>query len=197
MFPLQTVLFPEALLPLHVFEPRYRALLADCLSAAEPEFGVVLIARGSEVGGGDTRHELGTVARVEASSTSADGRSLVLARGVKRLRVRSWLADDPYPMALVEELADEPGDVAGPGQAATMAVRRVEALLSELGDMPIGEPERPGRPVSLWQLCHRLPVNPLDRQRLLEADASDRPALLVELANALSDDMERLLAQGG
>ena len=62
MFPLGNVLFPHAQLPLHVFEPRYRALAETCL-AGDGEFGVVLIERGSEVGGGDTRFSIGTVAR--------------------------------------------------------------------------------------------------------------------------------------
>ena len=63
MFPLGTVLLPGAVLPLHVFEPRYRALVADCL-AGEQEFGVVLIERGSEVGGVDVRRDIATVARI-------------------------------------------------------------------------------------------------------------------------------------
>ena len=59
MFPLSAVLFPHATMPLHVFEPRYRTLMQDCL-AGDPRFGVVLIERGSEVGGGDQRSRLGT-----------------------------------------------------------------------------------------------------------------------------------------
>ena len=58
MFPLGTVLLPGAPLPLQVFEPRYRGLTHDCL-AGVPEFGVVLIERGSEVGGGDVRTNVG------------------------------------------------------------------------------------------------------------------------------------------
>src|SRR5580698_965052 len=59
MFPLSTVLFPHAEIPLHIFEPRYRALAHDCL-AADSRFGIVLIERGSEVGGGDHRMAVGT-----------------------------------------------------------------------------------------------------------------------------------------
>ena len=64
---------PARALPLHVFEPRYRALVEDCL-AGEPEFGVVLIERGSEVGGGDTRFDVGTVARIVEAAEFPDGR---------------------------------------------------------------------------------------------------------------------------
>ncbi len=79
MFPLQTVLFPGAILPLHIFEPRYRKMLADCLSG-DGTFGVVLISRGSEVGGGDQRVAVGTEARIEEASRFDDGRWAVIAR---------------------------------------------------------------------------------------------------------------------
>ena len=64
MFPLGNVLMPGGVLPLHVFEPRYRQLVKDCIAADEPEFGVVLIERGSEVGGADFRSLAGCVARI-------------------------------------------------------------------------------------------------------------------------------------
>ena len=64
MFPLGTVLLPGMVLPLHVFEPRYQQLVRDCLDAPPHEFGVVLIDRGSEVGGGDTRCDVGVIARI-------------------------------------------------------------------------------------------------------------------------------------
>ncbi|HEY1734853.1 MAG TPA: LON peptidase substrate-binding domain-containing protein, partial [Acidimicrobiales bacterium] len=72
MFPLSTVLFPGASLSLHVFEPRYRQLTVDCLRGG-CELGVVLIRRGSEVGGGDERVDVGTVARIETATPLADG----------------------------------------------------------------------------------------------------------------------------
>src|SRR6185437_15262121 len=72
MFPLGTVLFPHALLPLRVFEPRYRVMTERVLKA-EREFGVVLIERGSEVGGGDTRFDVGTVAQIVRAQQLGDG----------------------------------------------------------------------------------------------------------------------------
>src|SRR5436189_1506182 len=83
MFPLGTVLVPSAGLPLHVFEPRYRALVHDCL-AGDGEFGVVLIARGSEVGGQDVRTDVGTVARIVQAQELPDGRWAIAAVGVRR-----------------------------------------------------------------------------------------------------------------
>src|SRR5438270_10838595 len=78
MFPLGTVLLPFAHLPLHIFEPRYRALVKDCL-AGDGEFGVVLIERGHEVGGGDVRFGVGTVAHIVQTAELPDGRGLVRA----------------------------------------------------------------------------------------------------------------------
>ena len=116
MFPLGSVLFPHALLPLHVFEPRYRVLMFD-LQRQEPEFGVVLIERGVEVGGGDERYPVGTVARILEASETPDGRWAVLAQGTRRITVASWLADDPYPRA---EAWDRP-DVGGAATIETLA----------------------------------------------------------------------------
>ena len=96
MFPLGTVLFPYALLPLHVFEPRYRLMMRHVLDG-DREFGVVLIERGSEVGGGDTRFDVATVARVVQAAELPDGRYALATVGMRRVRVERWLDDDPYP----------------------------------------------------------------------------------------------------
>ncbi|MEY3360946.1 MAG: hypothetical protein RL531_665, partial [Actinomycetota bacterium] len=80
MFPLGTALLPGAMLPLHVFEERYRALVEHCL-ARDGEFGVVLIERGSEVGGGDRRFAVGTLARIVEAGRFPDGRYALVATG--------------------------------------------------------------------------------------------------------------------
>lgn len=195
MFPLSTVLLPGDRLPLQVFEPRYRALLDDCLRAESPEFGVVLIARGSEVGGGDVRTDVGTMAHIERTGALADDRVGLLTRGTTRLRVTRWLADEPYPRAEVVLLDDPPVPAGALLEGAAAAVRRVEALLSELGQparAPGAAPEADG-----WALCRRLPLGALDRQRLLTAvDWPTRLALVSELAAALAGDLAHLLAGG-
>ena len=88
MVPLGTVLVPTAGLPLHVFEPRYRALVNDCL-AGDREFGVVLIERGSEVGGNDVRTSVGTVARIVEAAELPAGRWAIGAVGVRRVDRKS------------------------------------------------------------------------------------------------------------
>ncbi len=138
IFPLpEIVFFPETVLPLHVFEPRYRALTRDCL-AGDREFGVVLIARGSEVGGGDERTDVGTVARIAAAAELPDGRWYLQTVGTRRIRVDAWLPDDPYPMAEVSAFDEATGgDAAGLVslvESVERALRRTCALRSELGD---------------------------------------------------------------
>src|ERR1700719_940872 len=105
MFPLGTVLFPHVLLPLHVFEPRYRVMTQRVL-AGDGEFGVVLIERGSEVGGGDTRFDVGTVARIVRAQELPDGGYALATVGIRRIRIARWLPDDPYPLAEVVDLAE-------------------------------------------------------------------------------------------
>ncbi len=200
MFPLSVVLFPTGLLPLRVFEPRYRAMTTDCL-AGDREFGVVLIERGSEVGGGDQRTDVGTVARIERATQFPDGRWALLARGTVRLRVARWLADDPYPRAEVEVVPDPPGDPVRTTQAVARAeasVRRVRALLSELRDTPPLPSDPPPGTDALgrsWWLCAEAPLAALDRQRLLcTDDPLERMTLLGELADGLAGDLSHLLA---
>ena len=108
MFPLQSVLVPHALLPLHVFEPRYREMVDDVLVGEPREFGVVLIERGSEVGGGDVRSDIGTLARIVQAQPFPDGRWALATVGTRRIVVDEWQIDDPYPRAVVTPFEDEP-----------------------------------------------------------------------------------------
>ncbi len=110
MFPLGSVLLPGGALPLHVFEPRYQALVRDCIEAPDHEFGVVLIDRGPEVGGGESRRDVGVVARMVQVAQLADDRFAVVAIGTRRIRVVEWLSDAPYPQAIVDDWPDEAGD---------------------------------------------------------------------------------------
>jgi hypothetical protein len=201
MFPLGTVLFPFGLLPLHVFEPRYRTLVESCLSGdQEPEFGVVLIERGSEVGGGDTRFGLGTVARIVEAGQYEDGRYALLTRGTVRLTVRAWLPDDPYPQAeveLIEERAAGAAD-AEPRLAVEQHLRRVLALASELGASVPTDVNLDDDPVrAAFEAAALAPIGALDAQRILELD--DPSARLAELGSLLVDTaalLELRLAEG-
>ena len=205
MFPLGSVLVPGAVLPLHVFEPRYRQLVQDCLESSEHEFGVTLIERGHEVGGGDFRSMVGTMARVVQVAELADGRYALVTVGTRRIRVRSWLPDDPYPMADVDDwpdddwadddLADDDessNDLGEQIEASFSRVRRLNALASELGleavDVMATISDDPL--TATYELTNLAPIGPSDRQRLLEA-AGPRQRLSL-LTEALGD-VEALL----
>ena len=193
MFPLGTVLFPSAVLPLHVFEPRYRAMVRDCL-AAEREFGVVLIERGSEVGGDDVRTDVGTTARIVQAEELPDGRWALLAVGARRLRVLAWEADDPYPVADVEDWPDpEPtDDLVDRTAGLTARLRTVLALASEAGDevVPATIELSPDPVLAGHQIAAVAPLGPLDRQTLLSAPTCEARLDRLDL---LLDDVEQIL----
>jgi uncharacterized protein len=195
MFPLGSVLLPGAVLPLHVFEPRYCRLVEECVESPTHEFGVVLIERGSEVGGGDVRRGVGTMARMVQVAELPDGRYAVVAVGTRRIRVRAWLPDDPYPVAEVDDWPEEEfdeKDVMGALDALTPRVRRAAALALELGDAT----REPSADLSddpllaTYHLIDLAPVGDVDRYDLLCAPGP--VARLALLADRL-DDVETLL----
>ena len=206
MFPLGTVLLPFAHLPLHIFEPRYRALVKDCL-AGDGEFGVVLIERGQEVGGGDVRFGVGTVARIVQTAELPDGRWLLDAVGTDRFRVAEWLPEDPYPLAMVEAIDDGSSDD-DPSSAVEAAERRtvverllrqVLALQVELG-MPAPSAVRTldeDPAVAAFEAALLSPIGPMDSQKVLEATSTiARLALLEAVLQDAKEILERRIADG-
>jgi Lon protease-like protein len=198
MFPLGSVLLPHMVLPLHVFEPRYQALVQDILDG-DREFGVVLIARGHEVGGGDERTELGTIARVVQAQELGDGRWLVVAVGTQRFDVTEWLEDAPYPRATVAPRRDEhdDADVVRAWAELEPRLRRVLALQSEVGDDGVpatielsDDPE-----LACWQAAVVAPLGPADAQSVLSVDGClERMTLLQELLDGLEETFRFRLA---
>ena len=174
MFPLGSVLFPAMPLALRVFEERYLKMMGAILDAEEPVFGVVLIERGSEVGGGDQRFDVGTTARV-LQIQAPEGPLQVVAKGDRRFRVLSWLDEDPYPQAEVEFFEEFPEDDVEPSalEATEKVVRDTLEYLLEL-DLSIPWPtdiELAEDPVArAWQLAGISPLGTLDHQDLLESD---------------------------
>jgi Lon protease-like protein len=200
MFPLGTVLFPGVYLPLHVFEPRYRVMTRRCLDGGG-QFGVVLIERGSEVGGGDVRFSVGTIARIVEAVETDDGRWVLGTVGTRRIRVTRWLPDDPHPRAEVEELEDRAlsdGHLASL-EAAERVVRHALALKAELEEpaMPFAVELDPEPSIAAWQLAAIAPIGPADQQRLLEqCDPAERLQLLAELAEDQRALLARRLSEG-
>lgn len=188
MFPLGTPLLPGGVLPLHVFELRYRMMMDDVVHSDVAEFGVVLIERGHEVGGGDVRSVVGTMARVVRHDELEDGRRAVVAVGDRRIRVERWLEDDPYPIA---EVTDWPSVVT---PFDTNVEARLDATIDHFVDLlrrvddrtPSLERRSSNESVDeyVYRVGSTLPIGAVDRQRLLEAEDSaerlDRVLVAVE-----------------
>jgi len=193
MFPLGMVLFPTLVLPLHVFEPRYRALTRDCL-AGDRRFGVVLIERGSEVGGGDVRYHVGTVSQIVEAAELPDGRFALGTVGVERIRVTRWLDDDPYPRAEVDVWPDPvPTAALESVHADNVALlRRVLALKAELGELAAPATIELSSDIVIagYQAAAIAPIGPADQQSLLEAATPEHRA--AALATFLADQEELL-----
>lgn len=192
MFPLGTVLFPKQLLPLQVFEPRYRAMIADVSTGArgiaQGVFGVTLIERGSEVGGGDTRASYGCLAHIVQTDELPDGRIAVVASGGARIEVVEWLADDPYPRAVCRLLADTPFDAA----SGVVLLDRVRGLLIDVHatiNRPFDETQWPDEIGALADaVAYRFGFGAFDAQRVLQAVS---PLERLEIAcSVLGDALE-------
>lgn len=193
MFPLGMPLLPGVVLPLQVFEPRYRQMVQDLLAAdtEQPEFGVVMIERGREVGGGDERTMVGTIARIVDIRAMPDGRYLLSAIGTDRIRVSAWLSDDPYPRAEVERWPDD--DPAGEEITAEDVerlhdrVRRLNNLVREMGEpAPPADARIADEPYqALFHLAALSPVGAVDRHRILAAPGIRARA--IALTEALDD----------
>jgi uncharacterized protein len=175
MFPLGSVLFPSVPIPLRVFEPRYLTLVGRLLDEQDvgPEFGVVLIERGHEAGGGDQRASVGTMAQLVSVAVGADD-LLIVCLGARRFTVDRWLDDDPYPRAEISMLPElEWSEEVAPLRAdAEAVVRRFIARVAgpeevagiELSDDPVA---------AVWQLAAMAPLGEYDRYSLLSATSME------------------------
>lgn len=204
MFPLGAVLLPSTAISLHIFEPRYRALARDCVDG-DGRLGVVLIERGSEVGGGDVRFEVATEARIADAVELADGRWALIVVGEARVRILRWLPDAPYPRAEVVTCADRPPgpDAESQRNELDRLLRRTLALWSELGEEapngggPAMTELSPQSEAATWQAVALGPLGPMDAQRVLATDGADeRLALVLALLGEEASVLAQRLAGG-
>jgi len=194
LFPLGTVLFPGLVLPLHIFEDRYRQLVRDMLAKPEPrEFGVIAIRHGRETGvdGVQDLYEVGCTAEIRQVEELDDGRFALVTVGAHRFRLKGLADPDPYLEADVDLLPDDVGDEA----AAALAIKPVQKAfmdyLTALADQRAATfevPELPDEPVLLsYLVAAAIVVDMSDKQRLLAAPdavrrlAADRELLSREI----------------
>ncbi|WP_353364565.1 LON peptidase substrate-binding domain-containing protein [Mycobacterium sp.] len=178
MFPLEVAMLPGEELPLRIFEPRYSALVSDCLSSDDPAFGVVLIAAGREVGGGDARSDIGALARITECADFGDGRYRLRCVMAERIRVLEWHPDDPYPRAAVEVWPDEPGaavDVEAIRDVEDRMIALFERIVAARGaqvdarDVVVGADASGDAAMWLYALASRVPMGQADRYAVLAA----------------------------
>lgn len=184
LFPLRTVLFPHMQLPLHVFEPRYQALIQDCQGAAG-NFGVVAIRNGVEVGGSAEPEGIGTEAIISELQPLSDGRFHLVVTGRRRFQIKALISDRPYlraQVALLHDLAPDPAAFILASEARSALSRYLKALARITG-RPASTSPLPIDPLILsWVIATTLVVEGAHQQRLLEqASVSQRLRLEIEL----------------
>lgn len=198
LFPLPLVLFPGVTIPLHIFEPRYRRMLADCL-ADDQRFGLLYLPR--DIAERDLpRGHVGTVALIEASDTLPDGRSNILVRGTDRFALSALVASDaPYHVGEVEEFDDlkEPAEPMAEAAAhvherfaqvasAARALADDRAPVPELGEEP---------PLLAFRVASLLDIEAAARQRLLASrSATGRLREIAALLDRAAEPLERRAA---
>jgi Lon protease-like protein len=170
MFPLNSVLFPYMPLRLRVFEERYLIMLAELLRSEDARFGVVLIERGREVGGGEECFSLGTVADITQLGAQ-EGFVGLVAQGSQRFEVIEWIDDTLHPCADVRAIAELEWDDSlwRLRNEAEQLVRRTLAVASEFAEnVWPSDVELSANPVAAaWQLAAISPLSALDQLALL------------------------------
>jgi Lon protease-like protein len=201
MFPLGTVLMPAMPLSLRIFEERYLKLTGDLILQDNPEFGVVLIERGPEVGGGEKRLGIGTLASVQDIGT-LDQFYGVESIGTQRFRVNAWLPDDPYPMADIDFIPDLIWDESLMSEKLQLEirVRNLLAFASEFGDLQYGpDTQLSDDPMdACWKLAGVLPLGPLDQMDLLISESTQELISRTnEIVSVLDEALKAMLGQEG
>jgi Lon protease-like protein len=194
LFPLSVVLFPGTPLPLHIFEPRYRTMLADCL-AGDRRFG---ITPAGPDGGAPEPGTVGCTAEVRVNQELPDGRSNIVVLGAERFVVKEVLEEGaPYYVATVQPFEDHPGSA--PDEDRTARLRQLftsyAALVRELSDVEPEEADLPADPLPLsFHVAAGIDVEAAIKQRLLaERSTARRVDALLLVLPALSTAVERAL----
>lgn len=192
LFPLDVVLFPGARLPLHIFEPQYRALLADVL-AGDSRFGLLAPAPDGEV---PPEGALGCVARVDAHQPLSDGRANIVAAGERRFVLRRYTEGEsaPYMIGLVDEFDDEESADDLPGDTLDMLRRLAERCRAALGELT-GLDDASPWPDDAGELTFRVAaVMPWEahqaRQLLAVRSAAQRADLLLRVLPQIVPELE-------
>ncbi len=178
LFPLNVVLFPGMALPLHIFEPRYRQMIAECRQQRGP-FGIVLARPESELLQ-EEPYAVGTMAEIRNLQKLSDGRYILMALGTRRFRILSQHRNKPYLSGIVEPFDDsaEPANaLRTPAKQAQSLFRTFLAILLEAAnetenDMYASIPDDPEE-LSHF-IAYFLEVPNEEKQRFLELTSTQQ-----------------------
>jgi Lon protease-like protein len=174
LFPLNTVLFPSMVLPLHIFEERYKLMINTCLAQDKP-FGVVLIYSRTEAGESAIPHPVGTVAQIANWEWLPDGRMNILTVGERRFRIIEYADEElPYLVGSVEYWDDQPVDYPDlPALIDDVSHSFIDylTLIMSLADqpLPVSQLQSPADPATLsHHVASNLQIDMNEKQELLE-----------------------------
>ncbi len=196
VFPLNTVLFPGMILPLHIFEERYKTMINMCLEDEQP-FGVVLIREGEEAGEMATPYSVGTMAAIRSADRLEDNRLNIVTVGLNRFRIHEIVTTHAYPAA---QISDYPITVGDKDQSQQLADRVRPAFLEyvellEKGanlKLKINEvPEDPETLAALIAIAMQIELR--DKQAVIERETVEH--MLITEFNFLS--REKMILQYG
>lgn len=188
LFPLQAVLLPEEILPLHIFEERYKEMIGMCLDENLP-FGIVLT-------GESGIRQFGCTARIaEVTQKFPDGRMNIAAQGEKRFRIRQTYDEESYLTADVEFF----GDVGGEAPSADLVNEIIQAFRAGGGNTDLLSEEMIEDPARLsFKIGAALKLPLPDKEALLESDSlEDRLRSLVKMIEEKKNRAERVSRQHG
>ena len=175
LFPLNVVLFPHMPLPLHIFEPRYRQMIAECLEEGH-SFGVVAIREGAETGPA-TPHDVGTLAKIIRIERLEDGRMNLLVSGASRFEIVKVDSDRPYlrgQVRIIPEAGDDLEATARLTEETALAFRRYSNLVRALVGQEPQDPEPPMEPELLsYLIAAALNLQVPEKQALLAQRRTD------------------------
>ena len=192
LFPLNAVLFPGAVLNLHIFEARYKQMIDECLSSGEG-FGVALIAEGAEAGDPNvTPHEIGSIAEIVDVQSLPFDRYFISTVGRQRFRICEIVSREPYLMVdadVLEESEDEDDEIARLSERVRALFAEYLELVVEFSgnESTVRLPEDPQS--ASFVVGDTLQIAEAIKQRLLELETTKKRLVAEE------DFLQRLLPQ--
>lgn len=200
VFPLNTVLFPGMVLPLRIFEPRYRLMVRRCLEA-DRQFGVALIQEGLEVGTPATPYGVGTIAEINGHEIMPDGQIMIVCVGLRRFHIDRQIEGEPYQQAEVTILEEGDPEDFTDGGLADEASRSLETYLKRLSavtNLTIALPDEPLSAIDLsYLMAATVQVDNERKQDLLETPTvEERLGKVLAMIHRETERIEAFLAKG-